>query len=66
MSKYAPMREVTEIRDLTGPLGGRMLVYILACGHTIWQRRPTSGGARTQMRCIPCWVHHNKTVANGG
>lgn len=45
-----PLRDVVEIRETTGPRGGRRYVMRLECGCLIWGGRP-----RKRAQCLPCW-----------
>ena len=48
----APIRGVVEIETARGPRGGRILVYLLSCGHWFWSR--AQGGPRIEAHCIEC------------
>ena len=50
MSSKAPKRDVVEIREMTGPRGGKKFVMKLSCGCLIW-----GGRARKSVPCVPCW-----------
>lgn len=48
--RQAPLRDVVEIREMTGPRGGTRHVMKLSCGCLVWGGRP-----RKQVRCVGCW-----------
>ena len=48
---YPPRKVVTQIKEVTGPRGGKIIVLMLACGH--WKQ------SRTPMRsatCVACYI----------
>jgi hypothetical protein len=48
----APLRDVVEVRELSGPKGGLVFVHQLSCGCLVWQRRKRPA---KQLRCVACW-----------
>ena len=58
MASKSPTVDVIRVVEVIGPRGGVMHAHVLACGHSIYQRK-----ARTRM---PCWMCAVATeLANG-
>lgn len=46
-----PRRTVVEIETVRGPRGGRIMLYLLSCGHWFWTR---GGRPKTKASCAEC------------